>query len=109
MATNTVVGVFDSYAQAEQALNQLVTAGIARNRIEIASNEAATATAGATTTHDESLGDRISHFFSRLFGGEHAHHDVEHYSEAVRRGSAVVTIDAANESEAERAADILDD
>jgi uncharacterized protein (TIGR02271 family) len=114
MADNTVVALFDSYSDAERGVTSLVNAGISRDRIDIASDAHATSaasagtTTGATARHeDESIGDRISHFFSRLFGGDDRRDDVTYYSEAVRRGGAVVTVDAATEADADRAAEIL--
>jgi uncharacterized protein (TIGR02271 family) len=111
MADNTVVALFDNYSEAERAVTALVGAGISRGRIDIASNTPATANAsagtGAARHEDESIGDRISNFFSRLFGGNDDRDDVTYYSEAVRRGGAVVTVDAATEEEADGAADIL--
>ena len=50
MADNTVVALFDSYSEAERAVNDLVNAGIARERIDIASHTPATATASTATT-----------------------------------------------------------
>jgi len=113
MAYNTVVAVFDNESDARRAVEDLATTGIARERIDVTSNTHAGATAGAESrtsyTHEhEGLGERISHFFSRLFGGDDTHDDATYYSEAFRRGSAVVTVDAENEAEADRAADILD-
>ena len=114
MADNTVVALFDSYSEAERAVNDLVNAGIARERIDIASHTPATATASTATTtragvshDDDSLGERISNFFSRLFGGNDDRDDMTYYSEAVRRGGAVVSVDAVSEADADRAADVL--
>ena len=114
MADNTVVALFDSYADAERAVTDLVDAGIGRDRVDITCNTPETAMASAdagrrTAAHgeDESLGDRISNFFSRLFGGDDTREDGTRYSEAIRRGGAVVTVDAATEADADRAADIL--
>lgn len=113
MADNTVVALFDNYTEAERAVADLGRAGIGRDRIDIASNTPATATAsagterGAATDDDRSIGDRISNFFSRMFGGDGGRDDVNYYSEAVRRGGAVVTVNAATEEDADRAADIL--
>jgi uncharacterized protein (TIGR02271 family) len=114
MADNTVVALFDNYSEAERAVTRLVSSGIGRDRIDIASDTPATATAssgtatrGAASHEDQSIGDRISNFFSRLFGGDERRDDVTYYSEAVRRGGAVVTVDAATEEEADGAADIL--
>jgi stress response protein YsnF len=114
MAKNTVVGVFDNSAEADRAVNDLVAAGIARVQIQVTSNERATATSEAVggasrESEHEGLGDRISHFFGRLFGKDDEPNEATYYSEAVRRGSAVVTVTADSEQEADEAADILDD
>jgi stress response protein YsnF len=114
MGNNTVVGVFDNSTEADRAVNDLVAAGIARVQIQITSNERATATSesvgGASRESEhEGLGDRIGHFFSRLFSSDDDREDATRYSEAVRRGSAVVTVNADSEQEADKAADILDD
>jgi len=55
------------------------------------------------------LGERISHFFSSLFGNDEHRNDATHYTDAVRSGRSVVTVDARTDDEAERAADILDE
>jgi uncharacterized protein (TIGR02271 family) len=116
MADNTVVALFDNYSEAERAVTRLVGAGITRDRIDIANDATATATAssgtaasGSVRQEDESIGDRIGNFFSRLFGGDDGRDDRTYYSEAVRRGGAVLTVDAATEADADRAADILDE
>jgi stress response protein YsnF len=122
MARNTVVGVFESSVDAERAVEDLLRSGFDRARVELACNESALAlaserssehvTTGATHapshSEQEGLGDRISNFFRSLFGSEDADEDAAHYSEAVRRGGAVVTVTAQSEEEADRAADILD-
>jgi uncharacterized protein (TIGR02271 family) len=111
MDKNTVVGVFNNSAEADRAVNDLVAAGIAREQIQVTSNERATAMAGGASqdSEHEGLGDRIGHFFSRLFGHGDDPNEATYYSEAVRRGSAVVTVNAESEQEADKAADILDD
>ena len=111
MGKNTVVGVFDNSAEAQRAVSDLVAAGVVRAQIQLTSNERATATAGGASrdSEHEGLGDRISHFFSRLFGNGDDPDEATYYSEAVRRGSAVVTVNADSEQQADKAADILDD
>jgi stress response protein YsnF len=118
MARNTVVAVFEISAEAERAKDDLVNAGFDHSSIRVTSNEPATATAGESSTvrvrgssdsEHEGFGERIGHFFSSLFGSHEHRDDATHYADAVRRGSAVVTVDAHSEEEADRAADILDE
>jgi uncharacterized protein (TIGR02271 family) len=96
---STVVGVFDDYATAERVKRELVNAGIPREDVQVHSNFA-TSGAGSSGTYDT---DRpadeggISGFFHRLFGTEHDDDERGHYAEAVRRGSAVVSVTASPE------------
>jgi hypothetical protein len=113
MGNNTVVAVFENYAEAQSAVDELANSGIARNRIDMTRNtpeHAAVSSAASRrddAANDEGLAERIGNFFGRLFGDERDRDDVAYYSEAVRRGAAVVTVDADSAAEADRAADIL--
>ena len=109
---NTVVGVYDSYTQAEAAVNELITAGFSRDDVQLTpdTQHASTGQDGVgTAVRDgtESTGSSIGNFFRSLFGMEEhrEHHDI--YSEAVRRGSHVLTVDAPNDEMRERAVDIM--
>ncbi|HLM58282.1 MAG TPA: YsnF/AvaK domain-containing protein, partial [Pyrinomonadaceae bacterium] len=53
----------------------------------------------------EGVGDKIGNFFSSLFGGDD---DASHYTDAVRRGQMVVTVDCESEDQADRVVAILD-
>ena len=90
---NTVVGVFDDYTTAERVAQNLTTAGISRDSIEVKSNfrTEAAGRSGASEEHQEG---GISGFFHRLFGGKDEDEYGGHYSEAIRRGSAVVCVTA---------------
>lgn len=100
-----VVGVFEDYKMAERAVRDLTTAGIPRESIEVKSNFM-TGTAGHSTHSEESQEGGISGFFHRLFGGEESNTEAGHYSEALRRGNAVVTV-TGSPDQMERAADIM--
>src|SRR5215213_3225594 len=104
----TIVGLFDSYGEAQRAVVELVESGISREDIGITSREYTSYEGEARREEsfrdDEGFGDKISNFFSRLFGGDEY---ASHYSEAVSRGGVVVTVDADTEETADRAEAIL--
>jgi uncharacterized protein (TIGR02271 family) len=101
----TVVGLFDSYAEAQRAVVELVDSGISREDIGITAQDYDTAgRQGSADRRDEG---GISGFFSSLFGGDDSD-DASYYTEAVGRGGAVVTVDAETDEVADRAAAIMD-
>jgi len=97
-----VIGIFDSAAEAQQAVRNLESRGITRDHVEI------TERSGTETGREEKsegIGESISNFFSNLFGNDD---DAKNYSEVANRG-CTVTVYTDSLSEAENAADILDD
>ena len=112
---NTVVGVYDSYAQAQNAMNELLAAGFSRSDVKLQpdsqpDSNRSTSGQSTTTTADtgSSGGSGIGNFFRSLFGmddNDVREHDV--YSEAVRRGSCVLTVDADSEEQRERAVEVM--
>jgi uncharacterized protein (TIGR02271 family) len=125
----TVIGVFDSYEQADSAADRLVAAGIARSDIQVHAHDAGsggpvvgerTADAPSTgaTRSDLSTGHtaraegtmaRIEHFFSHLFGSDDRPEEVGHYQEAVRRGGALLSVDLLDETQAATVRSLLND
>jgi uncharacterized protein (TIGR02271 family) len=104
---NTVVSVYDSYAQAQSAMNELLTAGFSRSEVQL-NPESERATSGQTaTSSDQSGGTGIGHFFRSLFGMDEEREHRNLYSEAVRRGSCVLTANARSEEQRERAVEIM--
>ena len=113
----TVIGVFDTYDHAEQAKQQLITRGFSANDVQVRAHSAdlggtGTSSAGTTTTtttttsgHDVGFMDSVRNFFSDLFGPNAD--DAGHYSEAVRRGGAVVAVTVADESRVDSAREAL--
>lgn len=109
---NTVVGVYDSYAQAQNVMNELLACGFSRDEIRLGPEPDKTSAApGATpdTATSRPSGSGIGHFFRSLFGMEdeedRQHHDI--YAEATRRGSCVLAVDAASDEKRERAIDVM--
>lgn len=112
---HTVIGVFDTYAEAEDARAALMSAGFARTDIELQANpkrdDAAVPSAApdAETHAEPGVLANIERFFSMLFGGRDQPPEVAHYSEAVRRGAVLVAVDTASEEQAEIARATLSD
>ncbi len=98
----TLVAVFDEQSDARQALDALRTAGFAGSKARLAAREDTQERAASQPARDESFGDKVAHFFG--FGEQHE----ATYAEAVRRGSCVLTVDAADEAEAGLAMDIIE-
>jgi hypothetical protein len=112
---HTVIGVFDTYAQAEDARSALITAGFARTDIELQANPKRDDAAQPSTMPDAETHAQpgvlanIERFFSMLFGGRDQPPEVAHYSEAVRRGAVLVAVDTSSEAQADIARTTLGD
>lgn len=112
---HTVIGVFDTYAQAEDARSALMTAGFARADIELQANPkrddaAAPSDMPDAETHQQpGMLASIERFFSMLFGGRDQPPEVAHYSEAVRRGAVLVAVDTPSIEQADIARATLTD
>ncbi|AME27239.1 MULTISPECIES: YsnF/AvaK domain-containing protein [Burkholderiaceae] len=116
--SQVLVGVFNSFDEADQAVVRLEQSGIARSDMEVhASNLAGdtTGTSGSGTlgaTDHQVVSDRtvpndgegvgviakIEHFFGNMFGGDEHPEEVGHYKEAVRRGGALLTVTVVDEA-----------
>jgi hypothetical protein len=126
---STVIGVYDNYDQAQNALNDLVRAGFSRNDIQLSpgdqSSEArqstlrATPQGGERTRANEDAGEStIGQFFGKIFGtysntNDKANHgdvmsDAELFSEAVRRGSYLLAVQARNDEQHDEIVNIMD-
>lgn len=93
MSTQTVVGVFDTREAAQAARKKLELSGISDSAVRLQSYDV------DGDVHEESFMSGVSKFFRELFGDEP---QAGTYSEAVRRGSTVLTIDAESEAEVEQ-------
>jgi uncharacterized protein (TIGR02271 family) len=104
---NTVIGVYDNYAQAESAMTDLLASGFSQSAVRL--NPEATGSEEMTTTREEEPSQEhgIGHFFRSLFGMEEHHEHRDIYAEAVRRGSCVLAVDAATDEQRERATVIM--
>jgi hypothetical protein len=112
---HTVIGVFDTYAQAENARAALMAAGFSHGDIELQANPKRDDAAEPSLepdveTHAEpGMLANIERFFSMLFGGREQPPEVAHYSEAVRRGAVLVAIDTNSDAQVEIARTTLAD
>ena len=118
----TVVGVFDTTDDAENARESLLDSGFDASDIKMQANPAMQqgdrlTTTGSTITgspdssssssqQDEGFLSGVGRFFSDLFGGDDKE-NAGHYSEAVRRGGTVVAVTVADEVRAEQARAML--
>jgi hypothetical protein len=107
---HTVIGIFDTYDQAEVARSALVASGFARSDIELQAapessspDDPTLAPSAAQPPETGGVLANIERFFSMLFGGRDQPPEVAHYSEAVRRGAVLVAVDTATESLADTA------
>jgi stress response protein YsnF len=106
----TVVGFFDNQAEAQRAVEQLSSAGISRDRIDISSGRTGSSTSNVSHTDSDRSGDHengITRFFKSLFGDDDD--EATRYSRVAQNSECIVTVHAQSDTEAERAADLLDE
>lgn len=102
----TVIGIFENKTEAQHAVQDLMSEGITREKVDIAAESATGHRDTTTTAHtrDDRNDDSFSNFFSSLFGNND---EARSYSEVARRGW-IVTVHADSRQEAERSAEVLD-
>jgi len=104
----TVIGFFDDAADAQRAVQQLVSNGFDRDHIDISSgNRSNTVSTSGDTREHHDHENGISRFFKNLFGDNDD--EADRYSRVGMRSNSIVTVHAQSSDEAERAADLLDD
>ena len=105
---HTVIAFFDTYAQAEQARDMLVAAGLTSGSIALQARCEPTYATDATPAAepapaDEGLLASIERFFESLFATQSAQHETAQYAEAVRRGAVMLSVDVATDEHCELA------
>lgn len=118
MKSQTVVGIFDTIAEAQQAVAQLESAGFERDFVDV--SQASSSASGTSSDYTNTSGtateavgdaagrasDSVGGFFRSLFGGDT---DEAHtYAEVTRSGHSLVTVHVDTAEQAQRAASILD-
>jgi stress response protein YsnF len=113
--SQTVIGLFKNESDAQRAVQSLEQMGLGRDMVDISRGSGSTGTTGSGSFNDSSSGNvsdsregenGVSRFFKSLFGDSD---DADRYSRMGNSGYSVVTVHAQNSSDAERAADILDE
>ena len=105
----TVIGFFKHESDAQKAVQRLEELGIGRDYVDVTRGSEnvqstnASLDADRDSRHDDNA---ITRFFKNLFGDDD---DADRYSTIGRKGYSIVTVHAATASDAERAADVLDD
>jgi hypothetical protein len=97
----TLVAIFDAQGDAQQAHEAVIDSGFSSRTVRLTFSDSSSDMANGPKS-EESIGDKIANFFG--FGDQD-----ETYSEAVRRGSYVLTVDADSDEECERAQDIIEE
>jgi uncharacterized protein (TIGR02271 family) len=109
MTSETLVAMFDSPAEAQNAVRDLESAGISRNEISVgsdasalSSSTASTGSSAASPAHSTTGG-----LFDWLFGESGPREDAEVYRSGLSRGGTIVSVRVYS-SDAERIAAILE-
>jgi uncharacterized protein (TIGR02271 family) len=100
----TIIGVFDTERQADDARSHLRNAGF--SNVELQNKN--TMTSQGNTADGDSDGGGIAGFFRRLFGTED-HPDVHQYSQSLDRGRWIVVAHVDSDSEADSVTAIMED
>lgn len=107
----TVIGVYDSYSEAEGALNDLLSRGFPRHAIRLGLIEdtpvGRRAQLQLLEQSDSESTNRLSlpDFLRALFGNSQQDRDI--FLEAVRRGSYVLMVNADTDQQVDQAMDVL--
>ncbi|KAE8754939.1 MULTISPECIES: hypothetical protein [Paraburkholderia] len=104
---HTVIGLFDTYSQAEAARDTLVQTGFARDTIELQANPEPSVGSATDEVAGSGVLANIERFLSNLFASGPRASETARYTEAVRRGAVLVCVSAASESHAELARNTL--
>jgi hypothetical protein len=109
----TVIGLYDNYSDAEEALKDLVSRGIPRHKMNLGLIEDSPVGRRAELQQlmqsDDESSNRLSlpDFMRTVFGNGQQDRDI--YLEAVRRGSYVLMLNTENEEQANQAMHVMAD
>lgn len=107
--THTVVGLFDDRAHAQAAMNELMAQGFVKENIDISNRSFAVDAADGndvSTSTGDGIGNRISNFFSSLFGDDED--TARSYTDAASEADAILTVQVDSKERGETAQEIFD-
>jgi hypothetical protein len=104
---HTVIGLFDTYTQAESARDTLVQTGFARESIDLQGSPEPTVASATDEVAGAGMLANIERFLSSLFASGPRTPETARYAEAMRRGAVLVCVNATSESHAELARSTL--
>ncbi|OLL31942.1 hypothetical protein BTH42_09950 [Burkholderia sp. SRS-W-2-2016] len=104
---HTVIGLFDTYPQAESARDTLVQTGFARDKIELQASPEPTVGSATGEVANAGVLANLERFFTSLFSTGSRSADTARYAEAMRRGAVLLCVHAVSESHAELARNTL--
>jgi uncharacterized protein (TIGR02271 family) len=109
--SKTVVGLFSTFAQAQQVKQEFIAQGYDSQHVTVVANDdeelggaASTSQAQSTGSRAKGIGEKIGSFFRHFAGGDEAAH--HHYASGVNAGGALVAV-TVNDPQAEEVAALL--
>lgn len=111
--SHTVISVFDEFADADNARDMLIGSGFPIADVQLTPSEDTLTSRQSTLVrtghhvYDVDSGWSLSSLLSSLFGADKTSVHPDLYSEAIRRGSYLLTVEAETDPERDRAVDIL--
>ncbi len=100
--SQTVIGIFNSAADAQTAVNQLLNRGFSNEDVDLKSNTSTDSVTGTSSANTNEGG--VSKFFKNLFSNDD---ESMRYTTAAQKGS-VVSVHVQSDEEAQRASMLLD-
>lgn len=108
---HTVVGVYENYLQAKEALNDLIRNGFSIEHANLSpqedTNEAKEAALREQRQPEGGFTGTIGGFFRSLFSAPEKYRHADLYSEAVRRGGYLLAVHTDTDEQNKRATEIM--
>jgi|GEM_PF-3044189 len=106
----TVIGIFDHVAEADNALERLTNSGFDRGLIDLSINKTGAERERNVSEEElpdeDAFGERVNLFFRSLFRDKQ---ELDKFSSAARLAEAVISVQTDNDNEATHVAQIMDE